>query len=450
MATTGRAVGEDRRDMYLNKVRVAYSLKPLSEKRREHGPKFELGRLLFFDPILSGNREIACGTCHFPRAASADSLPIAVGVGARGIGAFRLNAHGGFAQRRNALAFWGLGEAQANRLFWDGRVERLPDGRIFTPIGVFAVSDVGSLLGAAALLPVIEADEMTGFEGDRSPSWIVVPHRGLSNEIAIDGESRNPNRAWKVHQALIRRVLGNGAAIRTAWQEEYRRLYTAAYPGRSPEAAMYQDLAAAIGEFIGTAFELKPAPWDRYLAGDTRAISDAAKDGALIFYGKGKCAICHGGALFSDFQFHALAVPQIGRGLEAGGVDPGRGGVTRDPDDRYRFRTPMLRNVALTAPYGHSGYFNRLEDIVAHHSNPIPALYRAQQDEPEGSGRQARLVAYIAPELRDMEPLDPNEIAEVVEFLKSLTSADVKALAKFVPVRVPSDLNHVVSDIQKH
>jgi cytochrome c peroxidase len=442
------AEAADQRDAYLSKIQAAFELKPLEPAKRLHSPKFELGRMLFFDPIISGNREIACGSCHFPQAAGADGLPIAVGIGARGIGTERLRSHAGMAQRRNALAFWGVGDPQVTHLFWDGRVQELPDGKIFTPIGVFNKSEVGSLLGAAALLPVVEADEMTGFVGDQSLSWIDASHKNLPNELAIEGESREPARAWQIHRALVRRVLGVGTASRAPWQEEYRKLFSDAYAGRSPDSADYRDLAAALGAFIGEAFVVEPAPWDRYLAGDRRAISDAAKDGAIIFFGKGKCAVCHSGELFSDFRFHALAVPQIGRGLEAGGIDPGRAGVTRQPDDKYAFRTPVLRNVLLTAPYTHSGYFSRLEDVIAHHANPIPALYRAQQREPEGAERQARLVAYLAPELRDSEPINSADIDKLVAFLSTLTSANEVDLMALVPNGVPSGLNHVVMDIR--
>jgi len=89
-----------------------------------------------------------------------------------------------------------------------------------------------------------------------------------------------------------------------------------------------------------------------------------------------------------------------------------------------------------------------LEDAIAHHADPIPALYRAQQREPEGAERQARLVAYLAHELRDSEPLSSADIEKLVAFLSTLTSANEVDLMALVPKEVPSGLNHVVLDIR--
>ena len=92
--------------------------------------------------------------------------------------------------------------------------------------------------------------------------------------------------------------------------------------------------------------------------------------------------------LLTDHQFHAIAVPQIGPGKGHGGdmtylaetglaarvEDEGRYRVTGNPEDLFAFRTPSLRNVALTGPWGHSGAFNSLEDMVRHHLNPLASL----------------------------------------------------------------------------
>ena len=104
------------------------------------------------------------------------------------------------------------------------------------------------------------------------------------------------------------------------------------------------------------------SPWDDYIAGDAQALSVGQKRGALLFYGalnsKLNCAFCHSGDLLTDLSFYNLLVPQIGPGTDNGASereDFGRANVSFDYRDQYKFRTPSLRNVGLTAPYFHNG-----------------------------------------------------------------------------------------------
>ena len=94
--------------------------------------------------------------------------------------------------------------------------------------------------------------------------------------------------------------------------------------------------------------------------GDKNALTAAQKRGLALFRGKARCAICHNGILLSDMAYHNLGVPQTGPMR----VDVGRYAVTHDPMDKGKFRTPTLRNVALTAPYMHDGAFRTLKDVV--------------------------------------------------------------------------------------
>jgi cytochrome c peroxidase len=101
------------------------------------------------------------------------------------------------------------------------------------------------------------------------------------------------------------------------------------------------------------------SPYDRYVAGDTKAMSEAAVRGMGIFNGKGRCSGCHSDPVFSDQSFHNLGV-----GVTAAQPDIGREAVTKDPADRGRFKTPGLRNVQLTYPYMHDGKTPTLEAVV--------------------------------------------------------------------------------------
>ncbi|MFT2112741.1 hypothetical protein [Marinomonas sp. 2405UD68-3] len=94
--------------------------------------------------------------------------------------------------------------------------------------------------------------------------------------------------------------------------------------------------------------------------------------GAITFFGKGRCAGCHNGKFFTDFKFHSIGTPQGEFGTHIQRQDIGRAGVTYELKDRYLFRTPPLIGVSHTAPYGHNGVFETLEEVILFHINPIP------------------------------------------------------------------------------
>ena len=112
------------------------------------------------------------------------------------------------------------------------------------------------------------------------------------------------------------------------------------------------------------------SPWDRFLAGDDGALTAVQLAGAKNFM-SARCSICHNGPAFTDNLFHNVAVAQLGpgQGDGAGGRDDfGRMRVTGNAAERYAFRTPPLRNVELTGPYGHDGAFIGLREFVDHYS----------------------------------------------------------------------------------
>jgi cytochrome c peroxidase len=127
-----------------------------------------LGRDLFFDPILSGNRNISCASCHHPDHASADGLSLNIGEGGIGLGESRRANPENKPQAlvpRNAPALFNLGAQAFTRLFHDGRVEADPSQRfgIRLPEGQHLALP---LLGAQALMPMVPPEEMAGQPGD--------------------------------------------------------------------------------------------------------------------------------------------------------------------------------------------------------------------------------------------------------------------------------------------
>ncbi len=377
-----------------------------------------LGQLLFFDRELSGNRNIACSTCHLPLMHAADLRSIAVGQDRARIS-------------RRVPDLFNRGSMDA--LFWDGRL-RMEGGTIVGPAPVPA--DVGSLLAAQALFPLLDRHEMRGHAGD-------VAVDGRPNELAMLDDDAS-DAIWS---AVLARVL----AI-----EEYRTLFSRAYPGVPTESLTIAHLARAIAAFEERLWDLTDTPFDDFLGnvttpGNDGALDDAQRRGAELFFGDAGCARCHDGPLLSDGAYHAIGVPQIGAGRDAAATDQGRYLVTGREEDRYAFRTPPLRNVALSMPYMHDGAYLTLEDAVRHHLDPVAHLTAY-----DGAGlpadlagtlhheQDAAIAAHVDPDVAPLRPLDDGEVQELVAFLVALDSRAETNVASVPmagePISVPSGL----------
>jgi cytochrome c peroxidase len=105
------------------------------------------------------------------------------------------------------------------------------------------------------------------------------------------------------------------------------------------------------------------APYDRYQAGDESALSESARRGMELFFGKAQCSACHIGPNFTDNAFH-----NVGIGMDKAEPDPGRYEQTKLLGDKGSFKTPTLREIRRTAPYMHDGSLKTLEDVVEHYS----------------------------------------------------------------------------------
>jgi cytochrome c peroxidase len=203
----------------------------------------------------------------------------------------------------------------------------------------------------------------------------------------------------------------------------------------------------AIAGFLVSQFTFNKSPWDHFLAGNDRALTKQQLEGARSFL-ELKCSVCHNGPTFSDDQFHDVDVAQIGPGQGQGMQlrdDFGRMNVTGNPDDKYRFRTTPLRNVELTAPYGHDGAIMTLHDFVAHYSDADQTLrdYDPSQLEPDLQGTllpNANAIIAQRDTLLDGVVLTPELVDNLVAYMRSLTDPAARDLSRFVPKRVPSGL----------
>jgi len=325
--------------------------------------KVELGRKLYFDTRLSTDGSVACATCHDPGHGFADprGKPTSAGVG-------------GALGTRNAPT--SLNAAFLASQFWDGREPTLE---------------------AQAVQPLINPIE-----------------HGFAD-----------------HPAVVARLRGLA---------DYPPLFAKAF---GTDEVTIERVGQAIASFERTLLSLD-APIDRYLAGDESAISASAKRGWELFNGKARCNTCHGRIdvlpLFTDDLFHnigvgvqhiefdavarkAAASVQEGRTVDelalgdAEASELGRFLVTGEPKDMGAFKTPQLRNVALTAPYMHDGSEATLADVIAYYD-------RGGNDNP-----------YLDGGMRPLG-LTEQEKADLVELMKTFTSSDLQrfeALEKLVP-----------------
>jgi cytochrome c peroxidase len=402
--------------------------------------KVELGKLLFFDKILSGNRTISCATCHHPFAGTGDGLSLPVGEGGNGLGVSRNTGSGNqvVPERvpRNSPPLFNLGAKQFKAMFHDGRVRvdaTQPSG-FLNPAGDDLPQGLDSVLAAQAMFPVTSATEMAGQPGENPIA-----------DAAAAGLLAGPHGVWAKLARRLKRV------------REYVSLFKQAYDHIDHRRDIsFVDAANAIAAFEASAWRADNSPFDRYLRGDKRAMSPNAVVGMRLFYGKAGCGGCHGGPFLTDHSFRAIAMPQIGPGKgdgPSGHEDFGLERVTGIPADRYKFRVPTLKNVALTGPYGHSGAYNSLEAVVRHHLNPVDALetydtsraalprrpdldavdYIAQSDS------QVRHNIAAANELAPIA-LSDRQVARLLDFLHALTDPDSIDLRRDVPWSVPSGL----------
>lgn len=381
-----------------------------------------MGQSLFYDTILSGNRNISCAHCHHPDFGTGDGLSLGIGEGGQGLGPERTPGMGlsRIAKRipRNAPGLWNLGARDLTVMFHDGRLSTsdLFGNGFNSPAEEWLPQGLNSLLAAQALFPLVAQFEMAGNPGE--------------NEV-IGAVHDRIDSAWPI------------LAKRVRVEDDYGARFVSTFDHiQNPEEVTIVEIANALAAFMALEWTSFDSPFDQYLTGNSAALKVDQHAGMQLFYGKAECATCHSGPLMSDQKFHALGLPAFGPGrtrpFDPYARDVGRMGESNRLEDAYAFRTPMLRNVELTAPYGHNGAFATLEGMVHHHLDPAqsradwrpedaklpPVPWLAAADfviwsDARELARQARVVPGRGPELNE------TEIAQIVAFLQSLTGTTV-------------------------
>jgi cytochrome c peroxidase len=345
----------------------------------------ELGRLLFWDPVLSGHEDVACATCHHPDFAYADGRALSLGARAVGLGPSRVDvSNGGIpVVKRNSqtilnTAFNGLDDNRRRRRTFDGTIASVDSSRA----PMFWDSRVRSL-ETQALEPIKALEEMRGtaYPEDVAVATVVARLRAIPEYVT-----------------LFEGAFGEGTTI------------------DAPR------LAQAIATFERSLVAMN-SPFDRFRAGDRGALTAQQQRGLATFDEVG-CDRCHDGLMFSDFDHEAEGVPEHPLLSEP---DAGNG--------RFRFRTPSLRNVSLTAPYMHNGMLATLEDVLRFYDAGRSENVNVS-DSDEGR-RRGDGVARLSGSFRRVDNMSESEMQDIIAFLEALTDP---TFDRTVPARVPSGL----------
>ena len=265
------------------------------------------------------------------------------------------------------------------------------------------------------MFPVLSREEMRAFSG---------------NELAAIPDEQQ-QQIWA------------GIMARLGAVPEYRHMFEKAYPGTRFEQMTFAHASNAIAGFIIDKLSFNNSPWDRFLRGNDEAMTQVQLQGAKDFM-SARCSICHNGPALTDNRFHNVAVAQFGpgKGGEDGSDDFGRFRESHVAAEKYAFRTPPLRNVELTAPYGHDGAFFSLRDFVDHYSESDIKLMNFDASHPEIPGvlnNKTDILGSRDPLLQGVV-FAPQTVDEVTEFMRALTDPAARNLTGVVPGRVPSGL----------
>jgi cytochrome c peroxidase len=265
----------------------------------------QLGRKLFYDAILSGDSTQACASCHLPSGSFTDNLAVSRGID-------------GIAGHRSAMSLMNVAYVKGTKdpitgiakgLFWDGRIETLEQ---------------------QALLPVEDPIEM---------------HNTWGNAL-------------------------NRLKSHAKYPEDFRKAF-----GITNVSEITKELAAkALAQFERILISSGQSKYDKYVNGNAD-FTDEEEDGRIIFFDEastvgvnlpdGQCFHCHGGITLTGNQFFNNGLDEVSD--LNGFADNGRGSVTNNPEHNGQFRSPTLRNIALTAPYMHDGRFQTLEEVMDHY-----------------------------------------------------------------------------------
>ncbi len=302
--------------------------------------KIELGRQLYFDPRLSVDSTVSCASCHDPSMGYTAQTKTGIGIQGQAGG------------RNSPVSF---NRILSGKQFWDGRAASLEEqavGPIANPIEMGFTHE--GVVRRLASMPVY-AKQFEKIFGSVTIDAVGKAIAAFERVLVTAPSPYDYNEQWRAFKDLEPEDLEDDPEL----------------------AELYAEAAAGI---------------------ESHPMSDSAKRGREIFFTeKGNCTACHVGANLADEKYH-----NIGVGMDQDNPDLGRQAVTNDIVDTGAFKTPTVRNVALTAPYMHDGSMATLEEVV------------------EWYNKGGHSSKHLSSKIRPLKLTD-QEQADLVEFMKACT-----------------------------
>ncbi len=392
-------------DERLSLIIKNYDLQPLNCKKPKDSSLGKIGEFFFNNNFLSGDESVSCKTCHLQEHNLTDGNSLPIGVGGEGFGQDRIKSKGVLV-KRNVITLFGRGDNSYINFFWEGRVELGDDGFIYSPFGEYLPKGFNNALAVASAMPLVERDEFVG--------------GGTMNSGNILSEKLDDKYYEESLEAFNQMIPRLFKRLSEEELSEFKSLLSGYNKTMSISNLKIWDIGNALSEFIKTKFPCKQNKWEKYMKGAKDILTNEEKKGAILFYGKGKCAACHSGSFYTNFKHSSIALPQSRYGPTIFNKDFGRNRVTNLFDDKYLFRVPSLRSVSKTSPYGHNGIFPTIKSIIKHHLNPIPYLNKSLENSPEMFFKQGEIIKSRSPILGFESITSDGEINNIVTFLKTL------------------------------
>lgn len=367
--------------------------------------KVELGQMLYHETAIGlaprnpiGQATYSCASCHHVQAGFQAGMAQGIGDGGTGFGL--------------------RGEARTRDNSYQPNELDVQDVRSPTTLNVAYQTNMlwNGQFGA------------TGVNIGTEAQWTPGTPKA-DNNLGFEGVEIQAAAGQNVHRLVVDSLVGN---------PQYEELFAQAYPNIAPNERITRvNAALAIAAYERTLLS-NQAPFQRWLKGETNAMTDVEKRGAVLFFGEAECYTCHNGPALNSMEFHALGMNDLDQLTGVFNVGPdaignkGRGGFTTRPEDMFKFKVPQLYNLKDSPFYGHGGSFNTIEDVIRYKNTA-----------------QAQNSRIPASQLADgFVPLNLSEddITALKQFLEnSLYDA---SLTRYVPSTLPTGLCFPNNDIQ--
>ena len=370
--------------------------------------KVELGKLLFHETALGNDPDFSegiftysCASCHHADGGFGSGLKQGLGEGGLGFGA--------------------QGEGRFSAADYPSKAIDVQP--IKTPSSLNVAYQKNMLYNGQF--------GATGVNSDTKYAWLVNTPREL-NYLGLEGVEIQAIASMNVHRMEMTRAF-------VEQLPEYKSLFDQAFP-QIAEEQRYNDTTAgmAMAAYQRTLLPNK-APFQQWLKGNTGALDQQSKEGALLFFSKAKCYTCHNGPALSSMAFYALGMKDL---YEAGEEilnsskfsleNKGRGGFTEKQVDMFKFKVPQLYNLKDIRFFGHGSSFNSIKAVVEYKNLAEPENINVPMDQ-------------MADEFKPLQLTD-SEVDAIVAFLeRGLYDPD---LSRYVPESLPSGNCFPNNDLQ--